>query len=82
MDIIINPDKKNWNNILERPQASDEAISGKVIAILEDVKKNGDDAVRKYSKRFDGISLGDFAVSKDELAAAENLISKIGRAHV
>ena len=75
MDIIINPDKKNWNNILERPQASDEAISGKVIAILEDVKKNGDDAVRKYSKRFDGISLGDFAVSKDELAAAENLIS-------
>ena len=42
MDIIINPDKKSWTNILQRPQASNEAISGKVIAILEDVKRNGD----------------------------------------
>ncbi len=33
---------------------------------MEDVKKRGDEAVRDYSLKFDGVELDDFLVSGDE----------------
>ncbi len=38
--------------------------------ILVDVKKNGDSAVRKYTKKFDGLELGNFEISKKEIKEA------------
>lgn len=38
--------------------------------IIEDVKINGDKAIQKYTKQFDGIQLANFAVSKKEIRNA------------
>lgn len=38
--------------------------------VLEDVRQNGDQAIRKYSEMWDGISLKDFRVSKEEIDEA------------
>jgi histidinol dehydrogenase len=47
-------------------------IEEKVRRIIEDVKLNGDDAVLKYTKRFDNVSLTtkDIKVSEAEISAA------------
>ncbi len=38
--------------------------------VLQDVRDNGDEAVRKYSEMWDGISLSDFRVSQEEIDEA------------
>ncbi len=39
-------------------------------AILEDVRQNGDEAVRRLTKQFDGADLADFRVSEEEIEEA------------
>jgi histidinol dehydrogenase len=41
-----------------------------VEAIFEDVAARGDDALRDYTAKFDGVTLADFEVGTDEFAAA------------
>lgn len=44
-------------------------------AILDDVRKNGDEAVRRLTKQFDGADLTDFRVSEEEI---EEAVEKAG----
>jgi len=76
MKKIINPQKDNWSNILQRPTQSIEAIEDTVNSIFDDIKRNGDDGVLRYSSIFDGVELTNFYVSKEEIAAAENIVSE------
>jgi histidinol dehydrogenase len=46
-----------------------------VSKILLDIKLNGDEAVKKYALKFDGIELNELLVSEDEIKAAESLVS-------
>jgi len=56
---------------LARPEAQmDAAVSEAVDAILVDVKVRGDEALREYTKRFDGVTLETLEVSQEELSAA------------
>jgi histidinol dehydrogenase len=41
-----------------------------VLAIIDDVKRNGDQALKEYTKRFDGVSLESLGVSEAEMAQA------------
>ncbi len=49
---------------------------GTVKNIIEDVKKNGDKAVRKYTEVFDKIKLNNFRVSRKEIAMAYKMVDK------
>ncbi|CAN5228767.1 histidinol dehydrogenase [soil metagenome] len=75
MQIIINPVKESLDAILKRPAFDATQLSEKVQAILDDVKSNGDRAVKKYTIEFDKIMLNDFAVNEEEIAASETLLS-------
>jgi histidinol dehydrogenase len=70
MQIFINPEKSKWEQILQRPVFEYKELESKVSAILEDVKLNGDDAVKKYTASFDGVKLNEFAVTEKELTAS------------
>ena len=50
-------------------------VSEAVRAIIDDVAKNGDAALRAYCERFDGAKLDCLAVSEEEMAAAMDLIA-------
>lgn len=56
--------------MLNRDIRAEGDVGDAVDAILADVKENGDAALRKYAKQFDGAELGDLAVSQEELSAA------------
>ena len=76
MKFINNPSKKDWNKILERPTKTVDDIEDVVNKVFTDVQTNGDSAIKKYTKQFDGVSLEDNIVSSDEIDTAISLVSE------
>ena len=70
MRIVRYPEREVWKKILERPHTDISALNGVVDGILEDVRNNGDEAVRRCEMRFDGVSLQSLAVTDDEIENA------------
>lgn len=75
MQVIINPHQETWNSILKRPAIDNSSLQQKVKAVLDDVKLNGNRAVKKYTTDFDKVTLNHFAVTTDEIEEAEALLS-------
>ena len=66
--IYINPEKSTWQNILLRPVFDYRQLEAKVSAMLDDIKINGDAAIKKYTTQFDGVEMNEFTVSENEIA--------------
>ncbi|MEY2467488.1 MAG: histidinol dehydrogenase [Actinomycetota bacterium] len=64
---------------LPRPQAATEPPAAAVAAILDAVRLDGDDAVRRYTKEFDGVDLDDLRVPDADLQTALASISPLLR---
>jgi len=75
MNKIINPIKSEWLTLLQRPAQTIEAIEITVTSIFDDVKRNGDDGIKRYTSIFDGVELDELYVSDKEFLAAEKEIS-------
>jgi len=75
MQVIVNPEKKDWKKILERPYADNSNVLQSVQQILSEVRQKGDEALRQFAKQFDGAELSGFEVTQKELDAASNEIS-------
>jgi histidinol dehydrogenase len=69
------PQRSEWKKLLARPVIDAVALEQKVKLILDEVKVNGDAAVKLFTKQFDGIDLNDIVVSEKEMEAAEKEIS-------
>lgn len=66
-EIILNRNKTNISGII--PTVSE---------ILENVHKNGDAALKEYTKKFDGVELDSFKVTNEEIEKAyEKIDSKV-----
>lgn len=75
MQMIKNPERKDWKALLQRPYVDNRNIAESVQTILNAVKQHGDEAIRSFTKKFDGIELNHFEVSEEEIAASQNQIS-------
>lgn len=73
--IFLNPEQKEWTSILQRPSFDSKALEVTVSAILEDVKENGDGAIKKYALQFDKVVLDDLRVSEADFTEALLLVS-------
>lgn len=67
MKLLVYPERSEWNSMLARPAFDASVLEKKVRKILEKVKKDGDKAVRKFTKEFDGIKLKSLVVSEREI---------------
>jgi histidinol dehydrogenase len=67
---LKNLDKDALQDLCVRPAIDFDSVFGIVRPILKDIKENGDKAVSKYTKQFDGVNLDDFAVSTKEVDEA------------
>ncbi|GAA3641879.1 histidinol dehydrogenase [Flavivirga jejuensis] len=70
MQIIDNPNRSSWFDILKRPTQTVNDIEGIVSDVFNDVIKNGDAAINKYTTRFDGIDLQSNIVTKEDIKKA------------
>ncbi len=73
-NIFINPLKEQWPEILKRPAFDSKSLENTVASILQDVQLNGDEAIKKYAAKFDGIKLEELKVSDMEIAEAASLV--------
>ena len=63
--------------LLQRPvQATQKELAENVARIVEQVKADGDTALRALTRRFDGVELSLLKVTEDEFNKAEESISK------
>lgn len=70
MNKIYNPTPDSWTSILERPTKTVNDIEATVKEIFAAVQKDGDLAVAKYTKQFDGVSFENIEVTTAEIETA------------
>lgn len=66
MQIVKNPSQAQLNKLFQRPAADSARMEKQVRAILDDVRNNGNAALKKYNLLFDKAALKNLRVSKKE----------------
>ena len=68
-------DARTQSQLLRRPaQITSSTTASAVAAIINEVRDNGDAALRAFGERFDGVELAGFTVSDAEFAEAESAL--------
>lgn len=75
MQIIKNPNRNQWSQLIKRPTQSIENIELTVEEIFKDVKRNGNRAIQKYTALFDGCDAEVTMVSDEEMNFASKNVS-------
>ena len=73
---IIYPKKETWSEILIRPTQTVKEIETTVNQVFEDVQKNGDTAIKKYTKKFDKVAVTSLKVTQEEISIAVEAVSR------
>lgn len=76
MKIIKYPDRDKWKYLLKRPVQDNSMLDITVKQILGNVKKDGDDALRKYNLEFDRYKSPELIVPDSEILEAKNLVQE------
>lgn len=75
MQVIKQPKKTEWNKLLKRPALDSSSLEASVSNILQQVKENGDEALKRFSTIYDKVTVNDLLVSEAEISEAEKKIS-------
>ncbi|MBL4605286.1 MAG: histidinol dehydrogenase [Flavobacteriaceae bacterium] len=75
MKVIKYPKRQDWSLVLQRPTQTVKDIEATVTQIFEDVQRNGDTAVKKYTSIFDGVVLSSCQVTPEEISEAVQFVS-------
>lgn len=70
MKTYQHPSIAQWPEIIARPVADLSSLEKSVRKILQKVKENGDKAVRKFTREFDGIALKKLIATEKEIQQA------------
>lgn len=75
MQVYRYPEKKEWQEILKRPQQDTFLLYPKVQEILNDIKSCGDKALSDYTSKFDNVAISRFKINANEIDEAANKIN-------
>ncbi|MDD5571337.1 MAG: histidinol dehydrogenase [Bacteroidales bacterium] len=75
MRIYKYPNKELLNKILQRPYSRNKSVEATVLKIINDVKNNGDKAVKKYTFQFDKTVIKNTVIDISKLKSGELNIS-------
>ena len=76
MQIYRYPTQDQWPSLVERPHLDVSKLNDTVSAVLKDVRKRGDEAVKDYELKFDHAALSTIAVSPQEIDESEQRLSE------
>jgi histidinol dehydrogenase len=76
MKIAKYPARSEWESLIQRPALDVSNLFGDVQTILNEIKEEGDIAVKRYSERFDNVALSSLLVSEEEMDEAGKRISE------
>ena len=75
MKKYINPTQELWVELIQRPTIKAQDLTDIVKQVFDEVKRNGDKAVTKYTLFFDKVDLESFKVSDEEINSAIEFVS-------
>jgi histidinol dehydrogenase len=76
INIIENPSRESWEELLKRPAMDSEYLDQAVEDIFFAVKRKGDQALFDFTRTFDGVQLETLKVSAEDIAASEGLLGE------
>ena len=75
-NVFINPGKEQWSALIKRPAFDFNTLENIVLPILQDVKINGDIAIKKYTAQFDAVQPADLKVTSAEIKSAVAVVGE------
>lgn len=75
MQIITDPPRNTWAELLARPLLNNDVLEESVKKILEEVRREGDSAIRSLTARFDGVDIPVSRVAPAEFEQADARLS-------
>ncbi|MCX6211618.1 MAG: histidinol dehydrogenase [Bacteroidetes bacterium] len=75
MQVYNEPAVKEWPNLLARPAMDTSQLYAKLQPIIDEVKADGDKAIKKITKDFDQVALQQLELDEKKIAAAEKELS-------
>lgn len=76
MEVIKYPSREDWASLVKRPALDVTALFDTVRTVLDEVRQEGDAAVKRYEEKFDKVRLSDLQVSEAEIQEARELVSE------
>ena len=76
MELIKYVKREDWGELTQRPAIDKEDLSQSVQSILNNIRDNGDKAIKVYAQQFDNVDLTEFLVTDAEIQNANKLVSK------
>ena len=67
MNLVINPPKKEWSDILQRPVFDAKSLLPMVQEVLDAIQEKGDQAVKDYTLSFDQVNLSSIQLNEDQI---------------
>ncbi len=61
------PERGEWASILRRPRLDLESLEETVVEVFREVRERGDEALRNYTRKFDGVDIESFQVPEQQL---------------
>lgn len=74
MSIFKYPKREAWNALLRRPAMNIAALEAAVKNILQEVKQQGDAAVKKFTRQFDKAVIDRLPVAEEAFAVAQQTL--------
>lgn len=75
MEVIKYPSRDNWALLAQRPALDVTTLFDTVRTVLDEVRTEGDVAVKRYEEKFDKVTLSSLQVSEEEMREAQNQVS-------
>lgn len=76
MEVIKYPSREDWASLAKRPALDVTTLFDTVRTVLDEVRLEGDTAVKRYEEKFDKVRLADLQVSEAEIQEARELVSE------
>ncbi len=67
MNLVINPPKKEWSEIIQRPVFDAKSLMPMVQEVLNAIQEKGDQAVKDYTLSFDQVNLSSIQLNEDQI---------------
>lgn len=76
MEIIKYPRREEWSSLIKRPALDVTTLFDTVRTVLDEVREQGDAAVKAYEEKFDKVLLSSLQVSEEEMREADALVTE------
>lgn len=76
MNIYKDPKRETWSELTKRPVFKKQEIAQTIKEIFAEVEKNGDEALFRYTEKFDSAKIDQIQVTAQEISEAKDLISE------